>query len=83
MGNLDLSVGLAQLVLLEAILICTRIWNGISWVSILLIYFPESQTRAKGEKAKEILKKIDYVGGALSIIGLTLMYVHHSKHKHS
>ncbi|KAH0845698.1 hypothetical protein AYO21_05907 [Fonsecaea monophora] len=51
------------------------IWNGVWWVLIFAVYFPESQTRAKGMEAKAILKKIDYIGGALSIMGLTLVLV--------
>ena len=50
-----------------------RIWNGIWWVVILIIYFPESQTRAKGQAARAILKRIDYLGGTLSITGLTIL----------
>jgi hypothetical protein len=50
-----------------------RIWNGLWWVIIAAVYFPESQIRAKGQAAKAILKRIDYVGGALSIMGLTMV----------
>jgi hypothetical protein len=53
-------------------LLC-RIWNGLWWVIIAAVYFPESQTRAKGQAVKEILKKIDYIGGILSITGLTIV----------
>ncbi|OCT47870.1 putative major facilitator superfamily transporter [Cladophialophora carrionii] len=51
------------------------IWNGLWWVIIFIVYFPESQIRAKGQAAKAILKRIDYIGGALSIMGLTLILV--------
>lgn len=34
-----------------------------------------SQTRVRGEAAKEIFKEIDYIGGATSIGGLTLFLV--------
>ncbi|KAJ9611234.1 hypothetical protein H2200_004417 [Cladophialophora chaetospira] len=50
-------------------------WNGLWWVIIAAVYFPESQTRAKGQAAKAILRQIDYVGGALSIIGLVIILV--------
>jgi hypothetical protein len=50
------------------------IWNGIFWVGIALTYFPHSQTRVKGEKARQILGEIDYFGGFTSIGGLTLLY---------
>jgi hypothetical protein len=43
-------------------------------VGIAVTYFPKSQTRAKGEKAKQLLKEIDYFGGFSSITGLTLLY---------
>jgi MFS family permease len=51
------------------------IWNGIWFAGILVLYFPQSQTRAKGAAAREILGKIDYVGGFLSITGLVLFLV--------
>lgn len=51
----------------------TRIWTGLSWLLTLFFYFPVSQTRAKGAEAIAILKKIDYIGGILSITGLTLL----------
>lgn len=49
------------------------IWNGISFAGIALLYFPISQTRAKGAAMTSLLGKIDYVGGATSIMGLTLL----------
>ncbi|OQU99157.1 hypothetical protein CLAIMM_04831 isoform 1 [Cladophialophora immunda] len=51
------------------------IWNGIWWLVLLVIYFPESQTRAKGRMSTEALKKIDYIGGITSVTGLTLILV--------
>ena len=51
------------------------IWNGIWFVMIAILYFPQSQTRARGAAAKEILGKIDYLGGFLSIVGLVLFLV--------
>jgi hypothetical protein len=50
-------------------------WNTVSFIGIGAFYFPTSQTRAHGQSAKEILKKIDYVGGLLSITGLVLFLV--------
>jgi uncharacterized membrane protein len=51
------------------------IWNTISFIGIGIFYFPTSQTRAHGKTAKEILAKIDYIGGLLSITGLVLFLV--------
>lgn len=50
-------------------------WNALSWIGIAIFYSPTSQTRAHGRDAKDILKKIDFVGGFLSIFGLTLFLV--------
>ncbi|OAP64845.1 hypothetical protein AYL99_00817 [Fonsecaea erecta] len=51
------------------------IWNGFWWLVLLVVYFPESQTRAHGMMSKEALKKIDYIGGITSTTGLTLILV--------
>jgi hypothetical protein len=53
----------------------SRIWNGMSLAGVAVLYFPKSQTRVTGEARSKLLKEIDYVGGALSITGLTLLYV--------
>lgn len=50
-------------------------WNGLWWFGIAFLYFPLSQTRVRGEAAKAIFSKIDYIGGATSIGGLTLFLV--------
>jgi hypothetical protein len=52
-----------------------RIWNALWFIGIAIFYFPISQTRAHGKTSKEILKRIDYLGGFLSITGLTLLLV--------
>jgi hypothetical protein len=72
MGYLDLFVGWFP----ETMNFCLtgiRIWNAVWWVMLVGFYFPESQTRAKGMNARAILKKIDYAGAVLSIMGLTLV----------
>ncbi|KAF1352677.1 hypothetical protein EJ07DRAFT_168801 [Lizonia empirigonia] len=51
------------------------IYNGIVGIGLLLSYFPKAHTRADGFSRRDILKKIDYVGGVLSIMGLTLFLV--------
>ncbi|OCK81189.1 MFS general substrate transporter [Lepidopterella palustris CBS 459.81] len=49
------------------------IYNGVTALGILFTYFPHNHTRAEGFSHRAILKKIDYAGGLLSIIGLTLL----------
>ncbi|KAL4889766.1 major facilitator superfamily domain-containing protein [Aspergillus ambiguus] len=51
------------------------IWCGFWWVVTALFYWPESQTRARGAAAKQILKQIDYIGGFLSIVGTAILLV--------
>jgi hypothetical protein len=43
-------------------------------IGALFTYFPQ-RVRPDGETKMDILKKIDYVGGAISITGLTLLSV--------
>jgi hypothetical protein len=42
-------------------------------IGLLATYFPERQSRTAGFSRKAILKRIDYVGGILSTMGLTLL----------
>ncbi|OQV07082.1 hypothetical protein CLAIMM_11566 [Cladophialophora immunda] len=51
------------------------IYNGVCFVGIALTYFPRATRRGGGATKMQILKSIDYVGGLLSIIGLTLFLV--------
>jgi hypothetical protein len=51
------------------------IYNGVTGLGLALTYFPVAHVRAEGLSAKEIIKRIDFVGGALSIIGLTIFLV--------
>lgn len=48
-------------------------YNGIVGLGLLCTYFPHNHTRAEGFSRMAILKRIDYIGGALSIGGLTLL----------
>jgi hypothetical protein len=48
-------------------------YNGIIGIGLLFSYFPINHTRAEGFSRAAILKKIDYIGGILSITGLTLL----------
>lgn len=49
------------------------IFNGIVGLGLLATYFPKAHTRADGFSRRDVLKKIDYIGGFLSITGLTLL----------
>ncbi|KAG9202805.1 hypothetical protein G6514_004059 [Epicoccum nigrum] len=51
------------------------IFNGIVGLGLLITYFPKAHTRADGFSRRDVLKKIDYIGGFLSITGLTLFLV--------
>ena len=51
------------------------IYNGLTGIGLAVFYHPHQHARGQGHSKKEILAKIDYVGGALSIIGLTLLLV--------
>lgn len=76
MAHFDLDCLVSWLKLVnECVLITCSAWNGLALAGIAIFYFPESQTRAHGKAAREILKKIDYVGGVLSISGIVLFLV--------
>ncbi|KAF2104445.1 hypothetical protein NA57DRAFT_70650 [Rhizodiscina lignyota] len=53
----------------------TLIVNGITLTGLSLTYFPKHYRRAEGMSRRRILANIDYVGGFLSIVGLTLFLV--------
>lgn len=48
------------------------ICNGITAVGLAFTYFPVAHVRAEGLSTREILKRIYFISGALSIIGITL-----------
>ncbi|KAF2468594.1 putative major facilitator superfamily transporter [Lindgomyces ingoldianus] len=54
---------------------CALTYNGITGLGLFFTYFPHNHTRAEGFSHRAILKRIDYVGGVLSITGLTLFLV--------
>ena len=51
------------------------IYNGITALGLLLTYFPHAHVRAEGFSARAILKRIDYLGAVLSILGLAIFLV--------
>ncbi|KAH7384489.1 major facilitator superfamily domain-containing protein [Pyrenochaeta sp. MPI-SDFR-AT-0127] len=50
-------------------------YNGIVGLGLAFTYFPHNHTRAEGFSRRAILARIDYLGGVLSITGLTLFLV--------
>lgn len=54
---------------------CALMYNGIVGLGLLFTYFPHNHTRTEGFSRSAILKRIDYIGGVLSITGLTLFLV--------
>lgn len=50
-----------------------RIINGIVTVGLIFTYFPKAHPRTQGQSKRQIIKDIDYIGGLLSITGLTLL----------
>jgi MFS family permease len=51
------------------------IYNAITAFGLAVTYFPQAHVRAEGFTRMEILKRIDFLGGFLSITGLTLFLV--------
>ncbi|OCL05057.1 MFS general substrate transporter [Glonium stellatum] len=51
------------------------IYNAVTALGLLFTCFPHNHTRAEGFSHRVILKKIGYVGGLFSIVGLTLFLV--------
>ena len=51
------------------------IYNGITAIGLLVTYFPHAHVRAEGMSRSAILKRIDFIGGALSISGLVLFLI--------
>lgn len=48
-------------------------YNGIVGLGLAFTYFPHNHTRVEGFSRMAIIKRIDFIGGALSITGLTLL----------
>lgn len=51
------------------------IYNAVTLVGLALFYFPHAHVRTEGMYFMQVLRRIDYVGGFLSIFGLTLLLV--------
>ncbi|KAF3913350.1 hypothetical protein ABW20_dc0104983 [Dactylellina cionopaga] len=47
-------------------------WSAIGLIVIAAFYFPPPRPNSKGLSKKEIISRIDFVGGFLSIVGLLL-----------
>lgn len=50
-----------------------RIYNFIAFVGIALFYFPEKIHQGYKGPKMDLVKKIDWLGGFLSITGATLL----------
>jgi MFS family permease len=50
-------------------------YNGVTGLGLLLTYFPHAHTRTEGMHMMQIIKRIDFMGGFLSITGLVLFLV--------
>jgi hypothetical protein len=75
MGDVDHSVSLFDFQLsFQRANLWWSITNGIAGIGALLTYFPQ-RVRPAGETKMDIAKKFDYVGGIISIAGLTLLFV--------
>ena len=48
------------------------IWAGIGFFMTLIFYFPPPRVNTLGLSKKEVLARIDYVGGFFSVVGLIL-----------
>lgn len=48
------------------------IWSTIGLLLVVFFYFPPPRANSSGLSRREILQRIDYIGGFLSISGLTL-----------
>ncbi|KAH8431594.1 putative MFS drug efflux pump [Aspergillus melleus] len=47
-------------------------WSGFGLLITTLFYFPPPRTNSEGLSRRDILSRVDYVGGFLSIVGLIL-----------
>lgn len=66
-------------------------WNGFGLLVTVLFYFPPPRTNSAGLSRKEVISKIDFMGGFLSISGMILFmagmqwggYQVHNRHQPS
>jgi hypothetical protein len=74
MGNVDYCVSYLSNFLrpnFGRLLTASRIINGVAFAGTLLFYFPNNHHHDLIKS--HIIKKIDFVGAVLSIVGLTLL----------
>ncbi|KAL4898814.1 MFS drug efflux pump [Aspergillus ambiguus] len=48
-------------------------WSGFGLLSTILFYFPPPRVNSQNLTRREIISRVDYVGGFLSIVGLILL----------
>ncbi|KXJ94144.1 fungal trichothecene efflux pump [Microdochium bolleyi] len=51
----------------------TCVWSFLALVCLACFYFPPPRVNCEGLSKQEIVRRIDYVGGALSIVGIVLL----------
>ena len=73
MDGLDLAVSFSCVLRAFQLTATASIYNGLTGVGLFVFYHPHNHTRAEGFSYRTILAKIDYLGGILSITGLTLL----------
>lgn len=47
-------------------------WAGVGFIVTAAFYFPSPRANSQGLTKKEVISRIDYVGGFLSIVGMVL-----------
>ena len=47
-------------------------WAGVGLLMTAAFYFPPQRVNSKGMSQKEVISRIDFVGGFLSIVGLVM-----------
>ena len=71
-GILDHNVS-AVTVSHHQLTIWASIYQGIALVGVTLLYFPSKHSRLVGLARRQVIREIDYMGGLLSLAGLTLL----------
>ena len=52
--------------------IVTTVWSFLGLLSVLFFYFPPPRVNSLGLSRMEVIRRIDFIGGFLSIIGIVL-----------
>jgi hypothetical protein len=83
MGVLDRLVSCVAKDSQQRLTKCSSMYQGVAWIGCFLLYHPTKHSRLGDLSNMERIKRIDYLGGLLSVGGLTLLYATPSgKHLH-